>query len=129
MLDWTLGDAVPDGGPCLCPCYFGSLFIRFLPANLPPPAIRHRTLVTHLVTSYSFYIDVWKKNGTAHPLYVFICFIYILLFNLWRSTRRITGITKQVTILYLVFFSDTFQALIQYPDVVTAQAAKMVSAK
>jgi hypothetical protein len=27
----------------------------------------------------------------------------------------------------LVCFADTFQALIQYPDVVTAQAAKLVS--
>lgn len=29
-------------------------------------------------------------------------------------------------IINVFFFLDTFQALIQYPDVVTAQAAKMV---
>jgi hypothetical protein len=32
-----------------------------------------------------------------------------------------------IVILCFCFFPDTFQALIQYPDVVTAQAAKLVS--
>lgn len=32
----------------------------------------------------------------------------------------------QLYLLFSLSLSDTFQALIQYPDVVTAQAAKMV---
>lgn len=36
-------------------------------------------------------------------------------------------LTKRLTTFLSLVFTDTFQALIQYPDVVTAQAAKLVS--
>jgi len=37
------------------------------------------------------------------------------------------GVRYSVVTFLFFFLPDTFQALIQYPDVVTAQAAKLVS--
>lgn len=54
---------------------------------------------------------------------------------LLQSQRSVTFCVKilicsvryDIVTFMFFFFPDTFQALIQYPDVVTAQAAKLVS--
>jgi hypothetical protein len=52
----------------------------------------------------------------------------------FNNVRSLSDLRKNVKLNFVwnyfngfCFFADTFQALIQYPDVVTAQAAKLVS--